>query len=152
MTAIAYKSSVRKYQKTAPINSAANDYSTDAGIRISVPLYIDIPNTERKLLLNAVRLVAHEQLVTETATAGVSGITVQQSNSRQAEVESYLGMTLDILRSVLFQRGGLALDLVLKLQAITEFEYVSEKDLAAAFKNKQTFIKNWIKTTPFGDV
>jgi hypothetical protein len=51
-------------------------------------------------------------------------------------------MSLDVLRSVLFARGGIAADLFFKLQAIAGEEYVTDKDLTAAFKQRQSQLKD----------
>ena len=130
----------RPFVKTVPINSSSQDYSNDTA-RISLPCYIDITNSHRKALLNAVRQACYQPATSE-ATRSISGISVQNSASRQSDIESFLGMSLDVLRTVLFQRGGLAADLLFKLQAVANIEYVSEKDLVAAFKARQAQIKD----------
>ena len=50
-------------------------------------------------------------------------------------------MTVDVLRNVLFQRGGLPTDVVLKIQEITVVTDVTDKDLVAATKAKLAVIK-----------
>ena len=130
----------RPFVKTVPINSSSQDYSNDTA-RISLPCYIDITNSSRKALLNAVRQACYQPATSE-ATRSISGISVQNSASRQSDIESFLGMSLDVLRTVLFQRGGLAADLLFKLQSVAGVEYVSEKDLVAAFKARQAQIKD----------
>ena len=103
--AIAYPSKVRSFQKTVALNSAANDPMTADGVRISMPLYIDLPNTLRKDLLNGVReVIAGNFTTSETQTQ--SGLTVSTPSSLESEVEAFLGLSIDNLRNVLFSRGG----------------------------------------------
>ena len=69
----------------------------------------------------------------------------------QPQVEAFLGMTIDVLRSVLFTRGGLSADLLFKLQAITGIELVTVKDLTAAFKARQAMVKTFVEETKFNE-
>ena len=66
------------------------------------------------------------------------------------DVESYLGMSLDVLRTALFSRGGLNIDLALKLQSVTGIELVSLKDIKSALTAKGKFIENWLKEYSYG--
>jgi len=146
--AISYPSKVRNFQKTVALNSAANDPMTSDGVRISMPLYIDLPNTLRKELLNGVReVIAGNYTTSETQTQ--SGLTVSTPSSLESEVEAFLGLSIDNLRNVLFSRGGMPADLLFKLQAVTGIEFVSEKDLTAAYKERQAFVKKWKKDHTF---
>ncbi|MDC0325917.1 hypothetical protein OAL60_00595, partial [bacterium] len=129
---IAYKSTVRPFVKSTPINSAANDPITSTGVRISMPLYIDLNNAQRKDLLNGVRVVISSGY-SSRSTQTQSGLQVESASSSESEVESFLGLSIDNLRSVLFSRGGIPADLLFKLQAVAGLEFVSEKDLTAAF-------------------
>ncbi len=145
---IAYKASVRNFKRTQPINSASVDPVTNTGVRISMPIYIDVPNTQRKELLNAVREVISGGYSTRS-TQSQSGLQVESATSSESDVESYLGLSLDNLRSVLFSRGGLPLDLLLKIQSVAGIEVMAEKELFAAFKSRQAYVKDWIKENPF---
>ena len=145
MTAIAYPTTVRKWNTTKPLNGTANDHFTEQGARLSQPIYIDVPNSIRKELLNRVRTIASEPLEVEETTRTVSDIRTISSSTRQSEVESYLGMNLDVLRTVLFSRGGLAADLVFRMQAITGYEVVTAKDIRAAFKSRQKQIIDFLE-------
>lgn len=140
MTSIVAPPVSRPFVKTYPINSASRDYTTEDGVRISFPCYIDCNLNQRKELLNGVRQACYQPSQVE-ATRSVSGITVENSSTRQAEVEAFIGMSIDVLRSVLFSRGGLAADLLFKLQAVTGIEFVSDKDITAAFKQRQAQVK-----------
>ncbi|MDB4616753.1 hypothetical protein OAE23_01475 [Synechococcus sp. AH-551-E11] len=146
--AIAYKTSVRNFVKTPPINSAGVDPVTTNGVRISMPIYIDVPNSQRKELLNAVREVISGGYSTRS-TQTQSGLQVESASSSESDVESYLGLSLDNLRSVLFSRGGLPLDLLLKIQSVAGIEVMSEKELLAAFKSRQKYVQEWMKNNPF---
>ncbi len=145
---ISYPSTVRNFKRSQPINSSTVDPVTNTGVRISLPIYIDVPNTQRKLLLNAVREVISGGYASR-ATQTQSGLTVESASSSESEVEAYLGLTLDNLRNVLFSRGGLPLDLLLKIQSVAGVEVMSEKELFGAFKSRQAFVKDWIKNNSF---
>lgn len=146
---ISYPSSVRNFLQTPPLNGSAFDYTTADGVRVSAPTYIDLSNNQRKQILNEVRSVAAKS--TERDVVSPSGLKVSSSSSMEAAVENYLGLTIANLRNVLFQRGGLPVDLVLKLQEVTGLVFVTEKDFAAAFKEKQSRIKDFLKTYKFDD-
>ena len=120
---------------------------TEGGVRISTPLYIDVPMAQRKGLLNGVREVISQVSIASPASA--SGIVVESATNRKNEVETFLGMSLDVLRSVLFQRGGLSLDLLLKLQAVSGYIVINEKEVDAALKDKLKAIKSYIKENEF---
>jgi hypothetical protein len=131
-----------------PINSAKQDATTERGVRISLPCYIDVPTHHRKELLNNVRRVVEaESSVYNPKTK--SGITVVTSQPNLSNVEQYLGMSLSILRSILFQRGGLALDLVLRLQEVAGYEVISNEELAQAFDARKSFCTNYTAEYPF---
>ena len=149
MTTISYPSAVRKWEKTKPLNHYTCDHHTESGVRISLPMYLDVPNTDRKTLLNAVRDVCSTSFTTKPANT--RGITVVESQTMQPQVEAFLGMTIDVLRSVLFTRGGLSADLLFKLQAITGIELVTVKDLTAAFKARQAMVKTFVEETKFNE-
>jgi hypothetical protein len=125
------------------LNSAAVDHVTENGSRISSPVYIDVTTVERKALLNAIRQTCSQ--TTTTQVHSVSGISVESSSPRQNEIEQRLGCSLDVLRSVLFQRGGLPIDLVLKLQILSGYEVVSLKDIEQGLKVKINAIKEFVK-------
>jgi hypothetical protein len=133
---------------TTPINNFTNDYITDSGTRICTPLYLDLTTTQRKELLNAVRSKAAEMDTVSTNTR--SGIAVATSVGNLSKIESYLGVSLELLRSgLLFQRGGLAADLVLKLQSVTGVEVVSLKEIEAAYKARIKLVKDFDAANQF---
>jgi hypothetical protein len=129
------------------LNSAALDFVSENGSRISSPVYIDLTTLERKALLNALRQVCTQTVATQVHS--VSGITVESSSPRQAAVEVFLGCSIDVLRGVLFQRGGLPLDLILKIQAVSGYEVVTVKDIETGLKTKLTAIKDFVKEYTF---
>lgn len=145
---ISYKKSVRNFNAPPSLNSGRNDYTTKSGVRICSPLYIDIPQETRKAWLNELRSIASKTTVRKVTSA--SGISTETATNSDAAIESYLGLTLDTLRSsVLFQRGGIAIDMVLKLQSVTGIEVVSEKDIAAALKVRSEQVKAFITDHAF---
>ena len=96
--------------------------------------------------LNAVRDLAHATV--DTPIHSQSGIVTSHSVNNLSKITAFLGMDLSVLRSVLFQRGGLTADLVLKLQIVTGIEVVSLKDIEAAYKAKAAIVKSLMATTP----
>ena len=129
---------------TKPINSSANDFTNAGGVRISLPCYVDLTMTQRKELLNGVR-----EAISATNTSSpksLSGITVETVTNAASDIETYIGMNIDILRSVLFQRGGLEVSLVLRLQEVTGLTFITDKDFASAFKSRHDLIKKYTKS------
>lgn len=148
MTTIHAPTSARQFQTVTPINSSGNDLLTNQGIRISSPIYVDLPINIRKDLFNGVR-TACTKATPRTASASVSGITVEEPSSNHGDIEGFLGMNLDVLRNVIFSRGGLPVDLVLRLQAVTGLQYVSAKDFTDSLKKRTTLIKDYITNYTF---
>ena len=149
MSTISAPSTVRQWRGCPALNSAHNDYLNDKSVRISLPCYVDLTTTQRKELLNAVRTIASGKTVSETST--ISGLTVETATNQESDIESYLGMSLEVLRSVIFGRGGLEVSFLLRLQEATGLEYVSASDFTAAFKARQTQIKSYTKEYPFSN-
>ena len=150
MPTISAPPTFRQYSSIPTLNNSQFDFVSASGIRVSCPLYVDLPNTLRKQLLNGVRAKAAEVFVEETTQPQtISGIQVTNSATLQPLIESYLGMAIDNLRNVLVQRGGLEASLVLKLEQITGIEVLSQKDWTAAFKVKQTLVKEFPVEYPF---
>ena len=143
MTRISYPTKVRSFLKTPQLNSI--DCITEHGARISTPLYIDLPITERKALFNAVREACNARTQVRDPKAA-SGIVVETASNDEAKVESFLGQTTESLRSTLFGRGGIQLDLILKIQSVAGLEIVSVEDVKAAFAAKLAEVKNFVKT------
>ena len=122
------------------LNHSANDYISSEGVRFCQPLYIDPPSHVRKEVYNVVRSLCETSTdVTQTPTA--SGITVETSCSNQHAVEAFLGCSLEMLRSHIFVRGGMQLNLWLKLQTLTSIEAFTQKDFTAAFKARAATVK-----------
>lgn len=145
---ISYKSTVRSFNSPPALNSARNDYTTKAGVRICTPIYIDIPQETRKAWLNELRSLASATTVREVPS--VSGLTTHSASNADAGIEAYLGLTIDTLRSaVLFQRGGIPIDMVLKLQSVTGIVALTEKDVAAALKSRAEDVKSFIADYAF---
>lgn len=138
----------RQWQRIPPLNSATNDHNTDSGVRISLPCYIDITMQQRKDLLNACREKAQSQVISSTP-ASMTGIRVETTSNTQSEMESYIGMSLDVLRGVIFSRGGIEVGLLLRLQEVTGIQLVTDKDFTAAFKARQGLIKAYTKDYPY---
>lgn len=128
-------------------NSHLNDYYTPDGTRVCLPIYIDVPMSKRKELLNGIRLAQTEE-TTSSQPSTVSGLTVETKNPR-SNVHDFLGMQPDVLRGVLFQRGGLSLDLIIRLQQVAGMEVLTETDIKKAFTARQKSVLNLVKETVF---
>ena len=134
--------------KQTTINHYENDPITTSGVRISCPLYIDLTTAQRKQLLNAVREAAHATV--DTPVHSQSGIVVATTTGGLNKIESYLGASIDILRSsTLFQRGGINADLLLRLQLATGVEIVSVKEIEAALKSRIAQVKAFVNDNQF---
>lgn len=129
-----------------PINSASNDYYNEDGTRFSLPFYLDLPNQKRKELLNAVRETIQATTTTTSDVPSLSGIRVESYTG--TSVEQYLGMSLSVLRGVLFQRGGLAADLVLRIQAITGVTVVTDAEVKKAFDSRKKMVLSYVTNNP----
>lgn len=143
------RKTIRQWSKSASLNNAGHDFHTSTGTRISLPLSIDPPISLRKEWLNAIRSMT-ASMTSSVSSPSMSGLSVESASNNTSDVESYLAMSIDTLRTaVLFQRGGLPMDLVLKLQHITGIEAISDKEIATAFKNRQATVKSYISENPF---
>ena len=132
----------------APSNAATNDTYSSNGARISLPIYVDVSQQDRKLILNGVRTTIYAQQPTTTPNS-VTGLTVVNATNGQHEVEAFIGMSMDVLRTVLFSRGGMPIDLVLRLQSVSGYEVLSEKDIKAAFKERQASVLSYMKENTY---
>jgi hypothetical protein len=131
-----------------PLNNWQNDYTTLDGVRISTPTYLDLNQQQRKLLYSAVRssIEAHRNSSTPRT---VSGITVETAAGGSDSIESYLGITVENLRSVLFSRGGVDITLLLRLQLATGLEVVPVAELEKAYKARIALVKSYVKDNQF---
>ena len=113
-----------------------------------MPLYINISQDVRKAWLNELRRLASSTTVREVTSA--SGISTETATNFDAQIESYLGLTIDTLRTaVLFQRGGIAIDMVLKLQSMTGIIAITQSDISAALKARAQDVKAFINDHAF---
>lgn len=140
----------RQWQRVPPLNTAANDYTSKDGVRISLPCYIDITIQQRKEILNACRDQCNVTVVSSEPPS-MTGIRVETTSNAQSDMESYIGMSLDVLRGVLFQRGGIEAGLLLRLQEVTGLELVSDKDFTAAFKARHDAVKKYTSDYPYSN-
>ena len=138
-----YKKTIRQYNSPPPLNTSSQDFITKSGVRISAPLYANIDQETRKQWLGELRRLA--SATTVRAVKSASGLTTETASSAESNIESFLGMTLDTLRSAcLFQRGGIPVDLVLKPQSVTGIVSLTDKDVAAALKARADQVKAFI--------
>lgn len=85
-----------------------------------MPLYVDAPSAIRKTLFNSIRDQKDQTSVTET-----------------------LGMEISVLRTLLFQRGGIPLDLMLRMQTITGIDCLDETSIRDAFNHRLDTVLNY---------
>ena len=129
-----------------PINSAATDFFNEDGVRFSLPFYLDLPTQKRKDLLNGVREKIQSVRTSSSTPNSMSGISVDTFTTNS--VEQYIGMTMDVLRSVLFTRGGVPADLVLRLQAVSGITIVTDAELKKAFDNRKKTVLAYLTNFP----
>ena len=79
-----------------PLNSSKLDYYTADGVRVSMPVYFDLPNQRRKELLNGLRDALSNVHVTETSPSSMSGIRVSSNGVYDNSIEKYIGMDLGL--------------------------------------------------------
>ena len=125
-----------------PLNASVNDTMTDEGVRVSVPVYVDLTHNQRKEILNNLRSKATHREYTPHTASGISTVT---SVAPITDIESFIGMSIEVLRGVIFQRGGMPIDLVLRLQKAAGVEFVTEAQIKNAFTSKQKLIQNKLK-------
>lgn len=129
-----------------PLNSAKEDFTTDDGVRFCLPLYLDPPNNIRKEILQAFReRLNNEAHHNDTNTKSGIGVTTYTFGSA---AETYVGMNLSVLRGVLFQRGGLPMDLLFRLQHVTGVEVISQADLTKFFDTRKKQAIAYMKDVP----
>lgn len=133
----------------APINSTTKDYFTEAGARLSLPIYLDPPMVIRKQVLNAVREAIQQSRNSSYTPKTLGGISVSTSDHTNFDIENYLGMNVEVLRAVLFQRGGLPIDVLIRLQHISGIELLTEKDIKAAFDTRKKATLSYLSTNPY---
>jgi hypothetical protein len=134
---------------TKTLNSATLDHNTEEGIRISLPIYVDIPMGVRKTLYNSVREEATRAATVLSSPKTVSGIQVTTYQVQENSVSQYLGASLDVLRTLIFQRGGLQLDLVLRLQEVAGYEVLTKEALAKAFDERKEACISYADHNPY---
>lgn len=129
------------------LNNHLNDYVSPVGVRICAPLYVDLTQAQRKELLNAVRTAfeANNQTRTPPSQSGIS-VTTNVTNGAQ----NYLGCDLNVFRGVIFQRGGIPADLILRAQHMSGYEVVTPADIDKALKHKVKAVKEYITNNPYG--
>jgi hypothetical protein len=137
--------------KSEPLNSSKLSYTNSEGVRLSLPLYLDPTTSQRKTLFNAVREAALTSKAVPQQTRTVSGLVVENASTGTASVEQYLGMTLDVLRTMIFARGGLPLDLILRLQAVAGIEYITMAQIKTALTDRKKQIEEFIAANPYDE-
>lgn len=109
---------------------------TSDGVGISCPVYINLTNDQSKALLNEFRNVVARQRIEmgfnpKPVGSSLGELAVETAvlpPQSQAEVD--LGMSEESLRYALFNKGGIAERIVLKLQEITGLTFVTSAQVA----------------------
>ena len=127
----------------AALNNWQNDHTNDLSVRVSCPLYIDVPQQLRKDLYSKLRSTVETEKIISTPKSQ-SGISVATATPGGTRVEAAIGVSLDNLRSIMFSRGGLDVTLLLRIQCVLGEEVVTTKDIETALKNKISQVKEFI--------
>ena len=128
----------------AALNNWQNDFTNNDAVRVSCPLYIDVPQQLRKDLYSKLRSVVETEKIISTPKSQ-SGIIVATATPGGTQVEAAIGVSLDNLRSIVFSRGGLDVSLLLRIQCVLGEEVVTIKDIETALKNKISHGKELIE-------
>ena len=128
----------------AALNNWQNDFTNNDAVRVSCPLYIDVPQQLRKDLYSKLRSTVETEKIISTPKSQ-SGITVATATPGGTRVEAAIGVSLDNLRSIMFSRGGLDVSLLLRIQCVLGEEVVTTKDIETALKNKISQVKEFIE-------
>ena len=156
MTSIKASDTFTVYQDIPALNKADNDYTTSDGVRICCSVYVDIPMNSgdgklgRKEIFNKLRAICNKSVPRKEQPKSISGLSVEEFSTLEPYVTSYLGCSLQTLRTaVWWQRGALPIDLILKVQSVIGETIISDKDITAAFSKKSKAVKEFSKTYPF---
>lgn len=109
---------------------------TSDGVGISCPVYINLTTDQSKALLNAFRNVVAQQRIEmgynpKPLSSSLGELSVETAVlPPQSQAELELGMSEESLRYALFNKGGIAERIVLKLQEITGLTFVSSAQVA----------------------
>ena len=128
----------------AALNNWQNDFMNDLSVRVSCPLYVDVPQQLRKDLYSKLRSAVETEKIISTPKTQ-SGISVATATPGGTRVEAAIGVSLDNLRSIMFSRGGLDVSLLLRIQCVLGEEVVTTKDIETALKNKISQVKEFIE-------
>ena len=131
-----------------PLNSAACDYHSEDGVRFSLPFYLDLSQQQRKQLFNAVRTTIAATTTSTSVPKSMSGISVETRTPVEYSVEQYIGLGIDVLRSVIHSRGGIPADLILRIQAVTGEVIVTDAQLKKAFDTRKKYVLDYVKNNP----
>ena len=113
-----------------------------------MPFYLDLSQQQRKQLFNAVRTTIAATTTTTTRHKTRSGISVETRTPVEYSVEQYIGLGVDVLRSVIHSRGGIPADLILRIQAVTGEVIVTDAQLKKAFDTRKRYVLDYVKNNP----
>jgi hypothetical protein len=134
---------------TLTLNSSDLDTTTSEGIRVSLPCYVDPPMNLRKNILNLIRTECN-RFETVEQPRSQSGIVVSHSQSQATKVDQYLGLSVEhVLRGVLFSRGGMPIDLILRLQEVAGVKLITEEEIIQAFDQRKQQVLDYVKHHPY---
>lgn len=109
---------------------------TPDGVGISCPVYINLTTDQSKALLNAFRNVVAQQRIEmgynpKPLSSSLGELSVETAVlPPQSQAELELGMSEESLRYALFNKGGIAERIVLKLQELTGVIFVTSAQVA----------------------
>ena len=107
MSSIKAPDSYNVYQNIPSLNTASNDHTTDKGVRICCNVYIDIPmngaegKLGRKDIFNKLRSISNSPVPRKEQPKTRSGLVVEEHCTMEPYVTSYLGCSMNTLRSAI---------------------------------------------------
>lgn len=130
--------------------NTTNSYShVDGSVRIVAPLYVQLQSRGlAKNILNALRSKCAAPAGNTTRPGGIS-VEHSAPNPLQVEMEQRLGVSLHILRDILFSKGeGIKLDLILRIQKELDFVFIDSNLVKQAQEASLNHFLAWAQITP----
>ena len=131
-----------------PLNSAACDYHSEDGVRFSLPFYLDLSQQQRKQLFNAVRTTIAATTKSTSVPKSRSGISVETFSHGEYSLEQYIGLSIDLIRTLIHSRGGIPADMIVRIQAVTGEVIVTDAQLKKAFDTRKKYVLDYVKNNP----
>ena len=131
-----------------PLNSAACDYHSEDGVRFSLPFYLDLSQQQRKQLFNAVRTTIAATTKSTSVPKSRSGISVETFSHGEYSLEQYIGLSIDVIRTLIHSRGGIPADMIVRIQAVTGEVIFTDAQLKKVFDTRKKYVLDYVKNNP----